>query len=436
MASYRKNHLIILLLFVIFLSPNPIKIINNQKEPPVQHASAQSSEVMEQISSIFTGKNYLLEITLPYNYDSERIEGFPVLYFPNFWYLNRGGNVFNYYHRFLSYGNFTETFMDTLIPSLIMVGITITEDEFSVSNFEDDMIDNPDQYHLFLQEELLPFINQQYNTDTSETILLGWLEIGFFVVDTFFRYPNTPFTKFISYDGDLQPVSRLLNEVPYLYEKEVVFAERVGEGAEIDLDLVLTANRADYDTYFPLREISRAIYRRGYDKLNLRTTEFDESGFRSDGRESINAISQAFNPEMFVKYRIEDEDVYINEEVKFTFIGSEGNRTQVNYLWDFGDGTTSTERSPTHIYTNYGGYKANLTISGEYNQIISYVYPATLQIKPGERPIDLESTSLDLKNTESYKTKEQEVDEVGYNMTWLILVPILILGRKKLKYSL
>ncbi|MCE7735808.1 MAG: PKD domain-containing protein [Candidatus Heimdallarchaeota archaeon] len=423
-----------ILIIIVFLNSQTVKAEDYQSNQMKTIETNQASEVSEQLSSTFTGKNYIIEITLPYNYDSEKENGFPVLYFPNFWDIGRGGNVFNFYHRFLSYDNFTEIFMDTLIPSMIMVGITITDDELSVANFEDDVIDNPDQYHLFLQEELLPFINQQYNTDTSETILLGWWEVGFFVVDTFFRYPNTPFTKFITYDGDLQPVSRLLNEVPYLFEQEVIFAQRIGEGAEIDVNIVLSANRADFDSYFPLREISRAIYRRGYEKLNLRTNEFDDSGFRSEGRESVNAISQAYNPEMFVKYRIEDEDVYINEEVNFTFVGSEGNRTQMKYLWDFGDGKSSTERSPTHIYANSGGFKANLTISGEYNQSISYVYPATLQIKPGERPIDLESTSLDLQNTEPYKTKEQEVNEVGYSMSWLILVPILMLGRKKLKY--
>lgn len=32
-----------------------------------------------------------------------------------------------------------------------------------------------------------------------------------------------------------------------------------------------------------------------------------------------------------------------------------------SYLWDFGDGTTSTEENPTHAYSEYGTYEVNLT---------------------------------------------------------------------------
>ncbi|PWR72072.1 PKD domain-containing protein [Methanospirillum lacunae] len=36
-----------------------------------------------------------------------------------------------------------------------------------------------------------------------------------------------------------------------------------------------------------------------------------------------------------------------------------------NYLWDFGDGTTSTEKDPTHIYSDVKGYTVSLTVTNE-----------------------------------------------------------------------
>lgn len=47
----------------------------------------------------------------------------------------------------------------------------------------------------------------------------------------------------------------------------------------------------------------------------------------------------------------------IGEEVKFNNTSSEG----VTYVWDFGDGTSSDEKSPTHVYDTEGNYKVKLT---------------------------------------------------------------------------
>jgi len=42
----------------------------------------------------------------------------------------------------------------------------------------------------------------------------------------------------------------------------------------------------------------------------------------------------------------------------------------VSWLWNFGDGKTSTEQNPTHIYTNEGIYTVSLTVEegdGDYD---------------------------------------------------------------------
>lgn len=48
--------------------------------------------------------------------------------------------------------------------------------------------------------------------------------------------------------------------------------------------------------------------------------------------------------------------------VKFSNLSSD---RAVSYLWDFGDGTTSTEESPLHIYSNSGYYDVQLTVKGQ-----------------------------------------------------------------------
>lgn len=44
-----------------------------------------------------------------------------------------------------------------------------------------------------------------------------------------------------------------------------------------------------------------------------------------------------------------------------------------SYLWDFGDGTTSTETDPLHFYANTGDYTVTLTAHGEYDEDVAEI---------------------------------------------------------------
>ena len=54
--------------------------------------------------------------------------------------------------------------------------------------------------------------------------------------------------------------------------------------------------------------------------------------------------------------------------VKFTNLSS--NKAQ-SYVWDFGDGTTSTEKNPLHIFAKSGYYTVTLTVKGEVDTDIA-----------------------------------------------------------------
>ncbi|WP_126970189.1 PKD domain-containing protein [Gynurincola endophyticus] len=52
-------------------------------------------------------------------------------------------------------------------------------------------------------------------------------------------------------------------------------------------------------------------------------------------------------------------------DVSFTNNSSSANSNIISYLWNFGDGTTSTNANPTHIYRNSGNYNVRLTVSDD-----------------------------------------------------------------------
>ena len=54
--------------------------------------------------------------------------------------------------------------------------------------------------------------------------------------------------------------------------------------------------------------------------------------------------------------------------VKFT---NQSSGKAVSYLWDFGDGTTSTEKDPLHVYAKSGYYSVKLTAKGEVDEDVA-----------------------------------------------------------------
>lgn len=62
------------------------------------------------------------------------------------------------------------------------------------------------------------------------------------------------------------------------------------------------------------------------------------------------------------------------------------------YLWEFGDGATSTDRDPAdHTYTQFGSYQINLTITDEFCDVESQ---QTIVVLPADPVIDFEADTL------------------------------------------
>jgi PKD repeat protein len=59
--------------------------------------------------------------------------------------------------------------------------------------------------------------------------------------------------------------------------------------------------------------------------------------------------------------------------VTFRGISSISPGTATNYVWDFGDGSTSTEGAPTHTYLKPGVYTVTLTVSNRFGNDVSVI---------------------------------------------------------------
>jgi PKD repeat protein len=54
---------------------------------------------------------------------------------------------------------------------------------------------------------------------------------------------------------------------------------------------------------------------------------------------------------------------WLDKKLSVTFTNQSIGRFPLSFLWDFGDGSSSTDSSPTHIYASLGRYPVRLTVT-------------------------------------------------------------------------
>lgn len=79
-------------------------------------------------------------------------------------------------------------------------------------------------------------------------------------------------------------------------------------------------------------------------------------------------------PSKTYSYKFSSMDVVHNAQMRYGL-----NLRAVQYLWDFGDGKTSTERNPIHEYQSPGTYTVKLTVTLEDNNTYSETTTVTVK---------------------------------------------------------
>ena len=99
--------------------------------------------------------------------------------------------------------------------------------------------------------------------------------------------------------------------------------------------------------------------------VNLTITDNDGD---SDSDDITNYIIVVEDLKPIADFSVDTTTIMIKDFVVFTFTGSEGNPS-ATYLWDFGDGGSSSEKNPLHLYSSAGTYTVTLTITDANNDV-------------------------------------------------------------------
>jgi len=115
----------------------------------------------------------------------------------------------------------------------------------------------------------------------------------------------------------------------------------------------------------------------------VRLTVTDDQGASRYSQRAITATTTPpTNNPPNAEFTFSPLDPEIDETVTFTDESTDSDGTIVSWAWNFGDGATSTQQNPTHIYTSAATYTVTLTVT-DNNGATNYI----------ERPITVTETT-------------------------------------------
>lgn len=200
-------------------APTSVAVTATQTETPIPR---QSTFVLysDQVAD-----SYKIYLRLPEGYNPQHRDGYPVIY------LLDGDWYFDGQDRRIDSGGVAEIVSSLgnggQIPKAILVGVGYAK----ANQRGRDFLWGYEKFYAFLTEELVPFIDAHYRTDTrAERALIGHSDGGYFTLYSFCQYKvdgANPFGRFIAISGDFTK-----NEW-FMFREEGKLNRQIGDGGVV-----------------------------------------------------------------------------------------------------------------------------------------------------------------------------------------------------------
>lgn len=259
------------------------------------------SELRTISSAIVAGQEYELHIMLPGGYSTQH-KKYPVVYLMDSqWDFPLVKSIYG------------QQYYDGFIPEMIVVGVTWggvkpNPDSLRVRDYTptkdagQPQSGGADQFLQFMEKELFPFVEKNYNADADNRVLMGCSLGGLFTVYTLFTHPDL-FAGYIA----ASPAIGWDKEVLYKFEKTFA-AQAVARSKKLYLTV------GDVETGRERFEVfSKFIINKKYNNTGIRYKVLENTGHSGTKSETYNRGLQ---------YVFEKPDIALSDDALRVFTGT------------------------------------------------------------------------------------------------------------------
>ncbi len=168
--------------------------------------------------------------------------------------------------------------------------------------------------------------------------------------------------------------------LPYISTKliwtlELGDAPITQEGANLKPTPITINGKLLFEYRLPINKIYTQV---GTKQIKIISTIPLSAGGCPSGDETLNFEFEVYDPPPFATF-LAQSSACLNNPVKFSLNAINGNRPVISYFWDFGDGTTSNEKEPSHNFTSEGIKTVSLSVKNDV-ACVSNVYQLPIKI--------------------------------------------------------
>lgn len=175
------------------------------------------------------------------------------------------------------------------------------------------------------------------------------------------------------------------------------------EGANLKPTPITINGKLLFEYRLPINKIYTQV---GTKQIKIIAT-IPPSGGCPSGDETLNFDFEVYDPPPTASFLAQSSSC-IDNPVKFSLNVVNGNRPVISYQWDFGDGTTSTEKEPSHTFISEGIKTVSLSVKNDV-ACVSNVYQLPINI------LKQPQASFSISNTSCSQTATQFTDQSVLN---------------------